>query len=414
MLGQFLKHIRGRNTPIAPGDGDVDLASDDFFKDPYPCYAALRAERPVAPVIGGGYILTRHADISDALRNPALGNAPSRFSALHTSKRATYPAADLAFHILPFMDPPRHTDVRRRIGKVFGALAKTFESDIVEIAADLLQQAPAGDRLDAIDDLATPFSVKAMCAFVGLPANDAEFLRQWSERFFYLFAPIRNPELFARVNDDVGNMRAYFLDRVTAPIDGVGHGLIGALRAAVDGDPALSVREIADNALLMFADGVENVRYGVGTVLLSLTSYGRDIGDLTDVTAARTVTAEALRLNTPAQTIPRVVITETRLGGMTVQTGTPIFLALGSANRDPAVFENPDTFDPSRDLSKAITFGAGRHACIGGRLAETLITAFMTALSTRGFQVVTAPSDVTYEPRFGHRWPARVDIRINE
>lgn len=403
-----------RSDPVIPFvDGEIDLTSDVFVRDPYPTYAALRAEYPVAQVAGGGYVLTRHADIVSALRNPALANAPSRYSVLHASKRGKYPAADLASNILPFLDPPKHTDLRRLVAKAFGNTAKPFDSRIISEAQRAVESIHA-TTLDAVNSLAAPYAAVVMCAFLGIPVTDAAKLRRWSESFFYLFAPVRDAAVFSKVNDDIAEMRRYFLRQISSGAGDTGQGLIDAMRIVEDSGRRLSEQEIADNALLMFADGVENVRYGVGTVLLTLGDIDPQMwGDIRDLKVVRAATAEALRLNTPVQTIPRVATTEVTISDTTIQAGVPVFLALASANRDANVFENPDVFDIARDQSPALTFGAGRHACIGGYLAETQIVALVHALLARGVRVLTSPEQVEYLTRFGHRWPRHVEITLD-
>ena len=86
----------------------MDLLSPEVVADPYPLYAALRRDHPLAELVQGGYLLTRHADVMAAFTNPDLGNAPSRFSVLAARNRGKYVAADIAANIPPFHDMPEH------------------------------------------------------------------------------------------------------------------------------------------------------------------------------------------------------------------------------------------------------------------------------------------------------------------
>ena len=84
----------------------VDPLSDAFIQDPYLIYDQLRREHPVVPMEGGGFLLTRHADVVKAMKGDAFGNTPSRFSRLHPKNRSKYISTDLAAHIPPFLDAP--------------------------------------------------------------------------------------------------------------------------------------------------------------------------------------------------------------------------------------------------------------------------------------------------------------------
>ena len=97
----------------------VDLVGNQFIKDPYPIYGALRRDRPIVPLASGGHLLFRHSDIVNVLSSPNFGNAPSRYSTLHSRNREKYTASDLAANILPFMNPPEHDTPRRIVSMIF-------------------------------------------------------------------------------------------------------------------------------------------------------------------------------------------------------------------------------------------------------------------------------------------------------
>ena len=99
--------------------------------------------------------------------------------------------------------------------------------------------------------------------------------------------------------------------------------------------------------------------------------------------------------------------------GVQLTEGTPIFLALGSANRDPDLHPDPDRFDPTRDHSGVLMFGQGRHRCIGAPLGQMLVTQGARALVDRPFTLVSDPTRITYHKRLGHRWPVEVLARID-
>ncbi len=404
---------RRKNEGSRPFSEPLDLTAASFFHDPYPVYDQLRTQTSAVAVASGGYILTRHADIMRALAEPALGNMPSRFSRLHQRNRGTSAAADVAAHILPFLDGDAHTTRRKLTSSAFGPVFKNAPSITNEAARECVEAVLGQTTLDAVHDLAAPFVQKVMCRLFGFLEADGPQLKTWAESFFFLFAPVTDPERFARVEKDLGDFRSYLaavLDhrRVTP-----GDDMISALaKMTIDG-VSLTDAEIIDNAILFFADGIENVQYGIGSVLLCLGTEPAILGRLhTSPDVLKAAVAEALRLETPGQIIPRVAQVDCNVAGRSLKAGTPVFLAFGSANRDPAAFDDPDVFKLDRQQGKSLSFGTGQHSCIGGQLAQMQIAAIVRELASHGVKVRTKPKQARYLHRVAHRWPQTVTISL--
>lgn len=373
----------------------VDLQSPAFFADPYPVYNRLRSAEGIAPVVQGGFLLTRHADVEAALKNPALGNTPSRFSALSARNADKYVAADLARNIPPFLDMPDHKTPRQALSRAFYQTFGPFKDGLADMARAQAARAPV--ECEVIADLAQPFVLRAMAHFVGLP-HDPERLAPLSEAFFHLFAPLRDPEQFAAVNARLAEFRALVADAMQAPQQG---SLIENLKVLQADGMEMTNQMIADNAILVFADGIENIQAGVATLM----PIGADGFETTE-----DFVREALRLDTPGQIVPRVAREGTEIAGVTIDAGIPVFLALGAANRDPEMWDEADTMKPGRDLSKALIFGQGRHRCIGEPLGVAMLGAMVDAVRERG--VVQCGKVLGYHQRMGHRWPTALPVTL--
>ncbi|NNE39210.1 MAG: cytochrome P450 [Gammaproteobacteria bacterium] len=171
--------------------------------------------------------------------------------------------------------------------------------------------------------------------------------------------------------------------------------------------------QVIDTCILLYADGIENVHYGIGNVLIEIAPYEEYLLQLaSSLSDAGSIITEALRLNSPAQLIPRIARDESSIHGVNISPGMPVYLSLGSANRDEAVFDQADYLVPGREGSKILTFGIGRHACIGASLATLQTTSLCTSLAKHKISVTTNRENVEYIPRFGHRWPKRVEIKF--
>ena len=373
---------------ITPPALPLDLQSAQFIANPYPIYAHLRAHVPVAPLASGGHLLVRHADIVAALSDKRLGNAPSRFSTLAPRNAGKYPAAELASHIPPFLDMPDLKAPRQAISRAFFDALKQADGPIAALAADLVASARSSKRCDLITDIARPFALRAMQDFLGISAEET-WLKAKSEAFFALFAPLNDPQKFAVTNAEITEFRTAL--RAALP-----QAPAGSFLAQMRGNETQGITQahMIDAAILIFADGIENIEAGAVACLRA----ARD-AQLTGVDDA--AIAEGLRLQTPAQIIPRVVREDFTLHGVPLKAGHPLMLALGSANRDPAALDDPDSFLPTRPEG-ALTFGRGIHACIGRPLALLLLRHLTAALLQAGAQP-QVPSG--YHARFGHRWP---------
>lgn len=386
-------------------DLPFDLSAPAFIADPYPSYAWLRENAPVAELQGGGYLLTRHADIRAAFTNSALGNAPSRFSTLTPRNAQKYVAADLASHIPPFLDAPEHKPMRQMVSRSFFNAFKEMQDSLDVLARAQIAQLNAGD--DLISAASQPFSVIAMCRFCGV-ASAPEQMKDFTQAFFHLFAPLRDPEVFAQVNAALAAFRAVLAEALEAgPPEGSLLAQMCAFQAQSEG---ITDAQIVDNCLLVFADGVENIEAGVASLMLVFEQAGiwddLQSGTLSMELAVR----EGLRLQTPAQLVPRVAREGIELGGVQIKKDMPVFLALASGNRDGAVFDAPDTFDAARNMSDVMTFGQGRHRCIGETLGIAQLTAMMRAIVELGIR--PAAKAMTYQSRIGHRWPDEMVVKI--
>lgn len=402
-LADRIRRLAGRGRT----DESVDLAAPALFDDPYPVYARLRREAPIAPVRRGGWLLTRHADIRALLTHPDFGNRPSRFSALHPRFREQRVAADVAANILPFLDRPEHTAPRRLIAAALRTRLRSFDAELDELAASAADMVDGS--CDVIGEVAAPYTRRTMCRLIGLPEGDADELASLTDHFFRLFAPLSDAELLEEVNRGLTRFRHLVRRRVDhAPA----HSLLALLGHAGPDGARLDEAQLVDSAILLFADGVENVATGVGSVLLAAhrSPEVRAALDAGGGDAGRAV-SEALRLDSPAQLIPRIAQRETEVLGRAVSEGVPVFLALASANRDEAVFDAPDEVRLARDRSAVLTFGAGRHYCLGAGLAASQIQALASALVGRGVGVELPPDGVRYRRRVGHRWLEALPVR---
>lgn len=386
----------------------VDLFAPGFIRDPYPTYARLRQTEPVCPVASGGFLLTRYDDVRVALADPDFRNSPSRFSVLHPTKKGIHTVAAVAANILPFQDGEVHEKARKQINNAFGRRYEMVRPEIAALATKAMADAATQDAGDLIADFATPFSRAVMTRFLGISPEVANGLSAATDAFFRLFAPFPDTETLQNTNASLHRIREVLMGSLKDDQHSEGDdGFANALE--------LSAPEIADTMILLYADGIENVQFAIGTiaaVVRSQPSLLSDIGD-SDTALGRLID-EALRLHAPAQTIARIANQPTIVRGIEITAEMPVYLSIGSANRDEMAFDSPDTLsldrdrDRDRDKQRPIPFGAGQHGCIGAQLARRMMIEAIRALNAAGLRAATPIDEVTFQDRPGHRWPTAV------
>lgn len=380
-----------------------------FVADPYPTFAHLREHEPLHRGPGGAWVLTRHADVVAAFADERLGNAPARHAVVHARNRERYVCADVANNILPFLDRPEHTAPRRLIARAFGQQLKQSPPDVAGIAAALLDDIAArGGPFDVVADYGSPLAARVVADLLGVPRSDAMLLAEWSATFFRLFAPLPSEEIRERLDADLQRFRdrllALLADRRAAPRADV--------LSALARDPGgLSDLQLVDNVMLLFADGIENVDRAIGASAHLLLEHPEQLRAWRRrPELLQGVVAECLRYESPAQLVPRIAREPVEWHGGTVPAGGVVLLALAAANRDPAVFRAPDRFDVSRSPNPHVSFGRGRHGCIGGPLVELELAEALRALFER-FASLRRVAPVRWLPRTAHRWVDAVVVR---
>ncbi|SDG80211.1 cytochrome P450 [Pseudonocardia oroxyli] len=354
-------------TVLGPGSTRADLLSPEAVADPYPLLAELRQHDPVHwSERYRSWFVTRYADVDAALRDPRFSSdriAPYRRARLDGPD--TDPSVRAAFGVLEdwmvFKDPPDHTRLRRLLSRAFTPRAvERIRPRVAQTAAELLDE--LGPEADLIGEYAYPLTSSVVAELLGVPRADRHRFKDWSDRITGLvFGGMGDPDRHADGADGMAELTAYLADLV----DGhEGDDLLTALiRARDEGDSLTHDEVVATGVLLLFA-GHETTTNLIGNGILALLRHPSEAPD-----AAGTVD-ELLRWDGPAKTIARLMATDVELGGRTLRTGERVFLCPAAANRDPAVFADPDRFDVSRRPGRQLGFGIGLHYCLGAPLAR--------------------------------------------
>ncbi len=400
--------------PVASGlSGDVglDLSDPEFLRNPYPYYAYLRRCDRAHRCKQGAVLLTRHADVCEALADARLRNAPSYRAVTHTRNRQKYVCADVANNILPFLDAPEHQPARRAVTHAFAnALRSGVDTD--ELAREILAQLPP--TFDLVRDFGRVIALRTVGALMGLPQTEFEKLSAWSEGFFQLFSPFTMHADLERTERQLAEFRDFLIVLVHERLRAPQSDFISQLATSSRSDRQLTIIEVVDNAMLVFADAIENVDAALANIILAFESHPeqwRRLSENHDLISG--AVDEGLRYDSPAQTVTRIAVEDFELHGRSIKQETSVLLGLAAANRDGAVFPDPDRFDIRRPCAQSLAFGRGAHGCIGAALVRLELGSVLRALVARVDTVEILAPPTNWEARLGHRWLPSLNVTLH-
>jgi hypothetical protein len=363
---------------------DLRALPADFLANPYPVYAALREHEPVRRMPDGSLFLTRHADLVAVYRDAAVFSADK-----HVEFAPKYgvdsPLYEHHTTSLVFNDPPLHTRVRRLI---MGALTRRAIADVAPglttLVDRLLDRIEAQGGGDLIEDFAAAIPVEIIGNLLGVPHPDRGPLRDWSLAILGALEPVPTPAQHAAGNRSVTDMLAYLrtlvAERRKAPGDPERDVLTRLIQGESGGD-RLSEVELLHNCIFLLNAGHETTTnlIGNGLILLQECPAAREqlLADLhaaVDEAGREQVLTlavdECLRFESSNQLGNRRAVAPAVIGGVEVPAGTLVTLCIGAANRDPAVFADPQTLNLRRERNGHLAFGFGIHQCAGLSLAR--------------------------------------------
>jgi len=348
----------------------------EFRRNPYPTYEKLRTSNPVyfSPPLRG-WILTRHRDVVAVLSDPRFSVdrlQSNLFRKLKPFGTLKPEFGEAIYRNLLMLDAPDHTRLRKLVVKAFTPrVVERLRGRIESLVDDLLDKAEARGEIDVVRDLAYPLPVIVIAEMLGVSPEDRDDLKRWSDALATLLDPLQAESglqgaeaAFAALSTYLGPI---FASRRVEPRED----LISGLVAAREGSDSLSDAELISLCMLILAAGNETTTNLIGNAVIALLLHPEERRRLTEEPALlRPAVEEFLRYDSPVQLTDRVAKEDLEIDGKRIRKGELVGLILGAANRDPAVFTNPDCLDVGRDATAHVAFGQGAHFCLGAQLAR--------------------------------------------
>ena len=345
-----------------------DLSAAALVVDPYPLLAELRGAGPMLRAEDGRWVATTHAAVSAVLRDRRLGRLWTDWE----------PAADMepfnALHRHQLMEnePPEHTRMRKLLAGAFGrGHVERMRPRIEQLAEAMLDDLPTDAPVDVLAAYAEPMPVFVIADLLGVPREDHERLRDWSQAIVHMYeqgvdASVREAAVTAS-EEFAAYVRGVVERRRIDP----GDDLVTDLLAEREQGRGFSDDELVATVVLLLNAGHEASVNVFGNGLHALLSHPDQLGRVRsgEVDVA-TALEEMIRFDAPLQMFERTATVDVEVAGAQVRAGETVACLMGSANRDVDVFDAADTFDVGRSPNPHVGFGLGLHFCLGAPLAR--------------------------------------------
>jgi cytochrome P450 len=345
----------------------------DFYENPFPYYALLRAASPVKRLPDGTFLLTRYEEVEFVYKNPKICSSDKKRE--FGDKFGATPLFEHHTASLVFNDPPLHTRVRRLInGALTPRTIAQIQPDLEMLVDRLIDAMAARESVDLIDEFAAAIPIEVIGNLLGVPRDERSPLRNWSLAILGALEPRLTPDAAARGNGAVKEFEAYLeglIEQRRKEPKGRDADLISRLLCGEFEGQSLNRAELIQNCIFLLNAGHETTTNLIGNGLVALAEHP-DQRDrlLLEPNLIKTALEEFLRYESPNQLGNRITAQPVEIAGVAMPVGTQITLCIGAANRDPDQFVEPDRLDIARSPNRHLAFGSGIHQCAGVGVAR--------------------------------------------
>jgi cytochrome P450 len=342
------------------------LSAAEKELNPFPIYKKMRVEQPVYhDPERDNWNIFRYKDVQWVLSD--YETFSSRFTGGEGGEGEPFSASMIA------TDPPKHRQLRSLVSQAFTPRAvNALEPRIQEIVREHLEKVEGSGEMDVIQDLGYPLPVIVIAEMMGIPSEDRDKFKHWSDNIVAL-ADLRGDVDYSAFieNPSILEMSAYFMNMIEHRRQNPGDDLIsGLLKANIDGETLNLVEMLGFCALLLVA-GNETTTNLIGNAMLTFSEHPEAWEKLrSDPKLLPQAVEEILRYRSPVQSMFRVTKREVEVAGTKIPAGAPVVAWIGSANHDQDQYEQADHFCLERQPKGHLGFGHGIHYCLGAPLAR--------------------------------------------
>ena len=405
---------------MANHDTVIDLFEPVMFTDPFPIYAQLRRDAPVARVKarqlvrGTGYMLTRYEDVMLVHTDKRFSSDPFKQGGSAKLMRFLPRTFRLLTDSMVFKDDPDHKRLRGLVNKAFTPkMVQRMEADIEKIVDRLVDGLDGGRTVDLVHDLAVPLPLAVISDMLGVDDADRDQFHAWMRDFTEASAsPLQMIRALPIGRRMISLFERLAEDRRTNPDDR----LVTALVEANEDGEKLSDWEITSMIFLLLLAGHDTTANLIGNGMLALIDHPDELRRLrANPKLIDTAVEELLRFTTPVPCgAARIALEDVEVAGVTIPRGANVLGMIISANRDESVFDEPDRLDLGRDPNRHLAFAFGTHFCLGNQLARLEGRTALRALVQRFEHIeLAAPRErLQYKPTPSLRGLRSLPLRL--
>jgi cholest-4-en-3-one 26-monooxygenase len=392
----------------------IDLTDLDHFAAgaPHRVFSALREAAPLHwNEHGEFWSVLRHADVL------AVSRDFETFSAALVGNMIfdQFVEPDARARMMIELDPPAHTRYRKLVNRGFTPrTVQRLEDFARRTVGEILDRVLEEGRCDLVSDVAGRLPLEMIAELMGVPASDRLHVYEIANRVMAFNDPeFGGAESGAGENSDaMGEMYAYAEQLVLKRSGGGAADITGILlQADLSGDE-LTKEEFQLFFLLLIVAGIETTRSAIAISMLAFDAFPGEWKRLREEPGLLdSAVEEVIRWATPVQHFRRTATRDVELGGETIRAGQRVVVWYTSANRDDRVFRDPFVFDVGRMPNEHLSFGYGRHFCLGASLARLEVRTYLAAMIERGVEVEEVGGVDWMRSNFAHS-PKRMPIRL--
>jgi cytochrome P450 len=361
----------------------IGLFSSEVAADPYPWYAHLRNQCPVAHLPEEEvYLAVGYDAVVSVLHDPVRLSSVEGMGGLMTGQvgpnrldaRDAFGIDVRGLRVLIASDPPEHTRLRRLLSRAFTPRAiAELEPRLREICAAMVDDLlGAGAQGDLVAQVAYPFPVTVIAELLGIPASRRDDFKRWSDALVGALSGGWEPTSAQQsILEMFGYLAEVVADREANPTDDLIGRLVAISHDSDADEEPLTSTEITFFAILLLVAGNETTTNLIGNGYAGLLDHPDEARRLRhDPTLVPAAIEESLRYDGPIQALFRGATEPVTVAGVDIPTGATVMVAFAAANRDPAKFPDPDRFDLDRNPHDHLGLGHGIHYCLGASLAR--------------------------------------------
>lgn len=383
-----------------------DLLDPQTVQDPAPYYRLLREHHPVYwNERWRGWVLSKYEDVYGALHNATMQAdriTPYFTERLNAEEQQRYALTySVLQSFLVFLDPPRHTHLRKIFSRAFTPKAVTTMRGVVDqLVHEFLDTWEGRRSIELVSEFAYPMPANIIATIIGVPREDLHRFHGWADALTtLLLAGVGDDQRLENCQQALIEVKAYLRGLYDERVKQPRNDMMSWLMDVQLSDPSLTPDDVLHSCILLVNAGHETTQDLICNTLSSLLRLPDQLELLrANPGHMKTAIEEGLRYDGPLKGTMRVVGEDMTLRGKDLRRGDRVLLLLGSANRDPDKFNDPERFDVTRNPNPHVSFSHGIHFCLGAPLARMEMEIAFNELLRR-FPRLHLESEIRWDPR---------------